>query len=346
MSNLDLKKGERAEELLRKYFLSIGYYVLRSVEFKYHGFDITDIDLWLYSRPSPISRERTNVDIKMKKQPQALERVLWTKGLQKVLKLEKCIVATTDKRPDVTEFGIEHDVLILDGNFLSKLTSTERYDDKRISEEDFENILISLDSNSYSSNWKQRYRKSKMVLITKLNFDGVNHLLDDIRYYLEIIATAGSDSYNPACRALYSSISMFMILLDYSAKDIVFKEHKDRVKMISESIRYGTDGKDQARKLLSMTTTLMSSFITSAPIDNTAITAEVENQFKNIPAEIIGNHFSTTQAMKHMFHLAIAFEGLAFSKEMVRTIDLEFEMKSILGVLCDFNSIDRKKVIR
>lgn len=38
MSNLDLKKGERAEELLRKYFLSIGYYVLRSVEFKYHGF--------------------------------------------------------------------------------------------------------------------------------------------------------------------------------------------------------------------------------------------------------------------------------------------------------------------
>ncbi|EPL8909260.1 hypothetical protein NOY13_004358, partial [Enterobacter hormaechei] len=111
-------------------------------------------------------------------------------------------------------------------------------------------------------------------------------------------------------------------------------------------IRYGIDGKDQAKKLLSMATTLISSFVGSAPIDNTAITAEVENQFKSIPAEIIGNHFSTTQSMKNMFHLAIAFEGLAFGKETVRTIDLEFEMKSILGVLCDFNSIDRKKVIR
>ncbi|ELD3229949.1 TPA: hypothetical protein ACK0K3_003199 [Enterobacter hormaechei] len=346
MSNLDLKKGERAEELLRKYFLSIGYYVLRAVEFKYHGFDITDIDLWLYSRPSPISRERTNVDIKMKKQPQALERVLWTKGLQKVLNLEKCIVATTDKRPDVTEFGIEHDVLILDGNFLSKLTSTERYDDKRISEEEFENILTLLDSSSYGGNWKQRYRKSKAVLITKLNFDGVNHLLDDIQYYLERVATSENESYGPICRALYSSISMLLILLDYSIKDIIFKEHEERVKMISEGIRYGIDGKDQAKKLLSMATTLISSFVGSAPIDNTAITAEVENQFKSIPAEIIGNHFSTTQSMKNMFHLAIAFEGLAFGKETVRTIDLEFEMKSILGVLCDFNSIDRKKVIR
>lgn len=346
MGDLDLQKGERAEELLRKYFLSIGYYVLRSVEFKYHGFDITDIDLWLYSRPSPISRERTNVDIKMKRQPQALERVLWTKGLQKILSLEKCIVATTDKRPDVTEFGIEHDVLILDGNFLSKLTSTERYDDKRISEESFENILTSLDSKSYSGNWKKRYRKSKEVLITKLNFDGVNHILDDIQHYLEKVATAEKESYEAACRALYSSISMLLITLDFSIKDIIFKEHDERIKMISDSIRYGLDGKVQANKLLSMTTTLISSFVGSTPIDNASIIAEVESQFKSIPAEIIGNHFSTTQSMKQMFHLAIAFEGFAFSKEIVKTIDLEFEMKSIIGVLCDFNSIDRKKVIR
>lgn len=342
----ELKKGEQAEELLRKYFLSIGYYVLRSVDFKYHGFDITDIDLWLYSRPSPISRERTNVDIKMKKQPQALERVLWAKGLQKVLKLEKCIVATTDKRPDVTEFGIEHEVLILDGNFLSKLKSSERYDDKRISEEDFENILISLDANSYGGNWKQRYRKSKEVLITKLNFDGVNHLLDDVRYNLEKVATADNELYNSACRALYSSLSMLLILLDYSIKDIIFKEHDERVKLISDGIRYGLDGKEQADRLLTMSTTLISSFIGSSPVENTVIAAEVANQFKSIPAEIIGNHFSTTQSMKNIFNLAIAFESLAFNKEIVRTIDLESEMKSIVGVLCDFNSIDRKMIIR
>ena len=346
MKKIELKKGERTEELLRKYFLSIGYYVLRSVEFKYHGFDITDIDLWLYSRPSPISRERTNVDIKMKKQPQALERVLWTKGLQKVLDLEKCIVATTDRRPDVTEFGIKHDVLILDGNFLSKLTSTERYDDQRISEEDFEDILTSLEPDFYNNTLKHRYRQSKAILITKLNFDGINHLLEDIQFYLEKVATAEKESYYAACRALYSSISMFLITLDYSIKDIIFKEHEERIKVISDNIRYGVDGKEQAKKLLSMSTKLLSSFIGSTPIDNTTVITEVENQFQSIPAEIIAHHFSTTQSMKQIFQLAIAFEGLAFSKDIPRTIDLPFEMKSIVGVLCDYNSIDRKKVIR
>ncbi|WP_124071954.1 hypothetical protein [Escherichia coli] len=113
--------------------------------------------------------------------------------------------------------------------------------------------------------------------------------------------------------------------------------------MISDNIRYGVDGKEQAKKLLSMSTKLLSSFIGSTPIDNTTVITEVENQFQSIPAEIIANHFSTTQSMKQIFQLAIAFEGLAFSKDIPRTIDLPFEMKSIVGVLCDYNSIDRKR---
>ena len=60
---INLKKGELAEEKLRLYFKSLGFFVVRSIECKYQGYDVTDIDLWLYSRPSPISRERTNVDI-------------------------------------------------------------------------------------------------------------------------------------------------------------------------------------------------------------------------------------------------------------------------------------------
>jgi hypothetical protein len=67
---------------------------------------VTDVDIWLYSRPSPLTRERANVDIKRKKTPQALERIFWAKGLQQVLSLERCVVATTDTRPDVREFGL------------------------------------------------------------------------------------------------------------------------------------------------------------------------------------------------------------------------------------------------
>jgi hypothetical protein len=87
-------KGARAEETLRNYFLSMGYFVVRGCKFRYRGFDVTDVDLWLYGRSSALLRERINVDIKNKKTPQALERIFWAKGLQSVLGLDACVVAT------------------------------------------------------------------------------------------------------------------------------------------------------------------------------------------------------------------------------------------------------------
>ena len=77
-----LLKGPRMEELLRSYFIKAGYYVARGVPFIYEGFDVTDIDLWLYSRTSSVSREITLVDAKNKKTPQAIERIFWVQGLR------------------------------------------------------------------------------------------------------------------------------------------------------------------------------------------------------------------------------------------------------------------------
>ncbi|WP_206206140.1 hypothetical protein, partial [Pseudomonas viridiflava] len=68
-----LLKGPAAEEAIRNYFLSIGYFVVRGCAFKYNQFDVTDIDLFLYGKSSAFSRERLNADIKNKKTPQALE---------------------------------------------------------------------------------------------------------------------------------------------------------------------------------------------------------------------------------------------------------------------------------
>ncbi len=65
-------KGPKMEELLRSYFLKAGYYVVRGVPFVYEGFDVTDIDLWLYSRTSSVSREITLGEAKNNKTPQAI----------------------------------------------------------------------------------------------------------------------------------------------------------------------------------------------------------------------------------------------------------------------------------
>jgi Restriction endonuclease len=138
---LQVDKGGQAEEVLRSYFLSQGYYVVRGVPFPYQGFDVTDIDLWLYLRPSSLTRERCCVDIKRKKTPQALERVFWTKGLREVLGMDRAIVVTTDNRPAVRNFGAANEVTVLHGEFLQRLVRAANRFPQRISEEAFPSEL-------------------------------------------------------------------------------------------------------------------------------------------------------------------------------------------------------------
>jgi hypothetical protein len=83
-------KGYQLEELLRAYFLRAGFFVVRGVPFQHAGDDLTDIDLWLYERPTGSSRRRQIVDAKSKTKPKAVERLLWTKGLAQLLDVSVC----------------------------------------------------------------------------------------------------------------------------------------------------------------------------------------------------------------------------------------------------------------
>ena len=98
-------KGSQMEETLRRYFLDMGYYVVRDVKYVFEGVDVTDVDLWLYQRPSLFKRLRLTVDVKNRRIPQALERLLWSKGLLSGLGLDGAIVATTDSREQVKQFA-------------------------------------------------------------------------------------------------------------------------------------------------------------------------------------------------------------------------------------------------
>src|ERR1700730_5445349 len=100
-----LFKGELMEELVRNYFMSLGYFTVRGIKFRYQNNDVTDIDLFLYGRNSTLTRQRINVDIKNKKTPQAFERIVWANGLMKILNFDSCIVATTDGRPVLHSFA-------------------------------------------------------------------------------------------------------------------------------------------------------------------------------------------------------------------------------------------------
>jgi hypothetical protein len=217
----EVNKGQKMEETLRIYFLKSGYYVIRGVPFKYKDFDITDIDLWLYNRTSPVSREISIVDVKNKKTPLAIERIFWTKGLQIAVKANNALVATTDKRKDVKEFGKDLNVFVLDGNFLDKIKKYEAQLDSRLTNEDFFTMIDNYSLGKLDGNWKGKLSESVSLLALGLNFDNVNKLIENARFFASQVLIKPSQK-EVALRCFYKICSCIAVNIDYLQRDLSF----------------------------------------------------------------------------------------------------------------------------
>jgi len=329
-------KGAAAEEALRNYFLSIGYYVVRGSKFTFNRFDVTDVDLWLYARNSPLSRERVCVDIKNKKTPQALERIFWAKGLQAVLGLDSCIVATTDTRLDVSEFGLQHNVKVLDGKFLSRLTKSPRSHMERISEEVF---LADIEKGSLgrlSGDWRGRYEVSKSRLLHSLNFDGCNAWLADIDYLFSQIAS-GIEAW----RLLYASCSHLLIAVDFILRELVTADQEQRRQVIERGIRYGVSGQAFTENVGRMAAVLVES-VAAQPGLSEMLQRELRAQAGCVKADLLAEFFSKNSASAGLFEVALAFEAAAFSPHVAEPSTMPPTSQSVIGVLADFCGINRK----
>lgn len=335
-----LKKGEFTEEILREYFLVLGYYAVRGVPFLYNNFDVTDIDIFLYSRPSPLTRERANVDIKRKKTPQALERIFWTKGLQDVLSFERCIVVTTDTRPDVRDFGSQHDVIVIDGALLRRIISSYNRNYKRITEEGLTS-KISVDAGLLSAQWRKRLALAKSRLLTKLDFDGCNEWINDVKYFLSEYA---SDPHRYcSLRLAFLSISFFLLGIDYCVGRMSHLDTDTRFKNICDGLRFGNIGKARTDEITNIAIGLVTAITGNSSAIN-SVKTEIERQYKNMPVEILAEYLSKPASIKGLFDLALEFEASAYSAIDQKPADLPAELKGIIGLFCDFLKIDRKKV--
>lgn len=331
------------EENLRRYFLNLGYYVLRGVKFRYHSFDVTDVDLWLYAKTSALARQRTCVDIKNKKTPQALERIFWAKGLKETLALDDCMVATTDSRPDVREFGLSHQVAVLDGPFLARLQGSAKTYIDRLSEEDFISQADHGSLGKMGGDWKGRYEEAKSRVLTDLRFDGCNAYINDIQYFLEQRISLGASESMPL-RLTYSVISMFLVAVDFVLKDHSALDNEHRFQLLCEGFRYGDSGKDYATRLTRLAAGL-TEVAGIAPGTGKAVVDELKRQAEEIPAEALAEFFSKGSVQGGLFSTAIEFESAAFAPEVPAPTKLSANAQGVLGVVSDFLAIDRKKVL-
>lgn len=335
-------KGAQAEETLRKYFLDLGYFVVRGIKFKYQGYDVTDVDLWLYMRPSALTRERVIVDIKRKRTPQAIERIFWTKGLQNILGLEGCIVATTDKRDAVREFGKLNGVAVLDGNFLTRLQGQLRPMENRLANEE---LVASLDPDGLGKlrgDWQSKIELSKSRLLTHLDFSGCNTWLADASFFAEQ-AIVDSQRRDAASRLLYLTTAFFLVALDYIFRDLSFTEAAFKSQSLRDGFIHGSIGKAGLEETLSRTIAFIENYLPDGSKWSKQLRKSVLDAFEDVPADVLKEFFSKEEISRALFGYAVKFEEAAYSRSFILPHDLDNDLKSVLGVLLDFSQIERRK---
>jgi hypothetical protein len=333
-------KGAAAEEILRNYFLKLGYYVIRGVPFAYRGFSITDIDLWMYSRSSSVSREITIVDVKNKRTPQAIERIFWVKGLQKAINADRAIVATTDKRNEVISFGKEQDILVLNGDFLSRLLSSKNICQDRLLDASLYEKINGYTLGKLDGDWKGKLLESKSLLATGLNFDNCNKLVENARFYAEHILTK-PPQFEIACRCFYLICSFIALNVDYLLRDLSFLEVNERKNSLTEGFTFGNRGTVGMNKLINLSLALVEQYSEGQFTATNKVRVNIQSKISNLPTAILGEFFSKLEVMRTLFNVAIELESLAMAATFKQHKKASVEVRSLIGCLLDFWEIDR-----
>jgi hypothetical protein len=343
LKNPILGKGHITEELLRAYFSKAGYYAIRGVPFTYEGFDVTDIDLWLYSRASSVSREITIVDAKNKKTPQAIERIFWVHGLKSATKATNAIVATTDKRPEVKAFGKQLDIVVLDGAFLSRLGSRDGLDPLRLSDEELISGLENYSLGKFDGDWKGKIKFCKSLLSKGLSFDNCNEWLNQGKFFAES-AAANPPQRENALRCMYLVCSFVTITIDYLLRDLSFLEQSERSATLEEGFKYGSKGRSGMRKVLDLALGLVEQHAIDGSTTARQVRSSIDTQLSTLQTEILSNFFSKPDVARTLFVVAKEFEHLAMQRKFSSHTSASVELKSVLFCLMDHWSISRKSL--
>lgn len=337
---MSLGKGEQAEENLRCYFLQIGYYVLQDVTMQYSGFDVTDIDLFLYARPSALSRCRINVDAKNKKTPQAIERIFWSKGIQTTLGFDDCIVATTDKRKEVRQFGLKHGVSVLDGNFLSTLSKLSPTSMGRLSEHQFLESIQGTAKQEQLAKWRLRISHCKSRIIGGTPFNGANFILEHLVYFINQ-AIVDESRRKAAVRATYFCLSGFLILVDYALKTLVLSSSAERRESLLDGFKFGDATESSIPKIMGSAKALLQQYIPRGDVIGAQLEGEIEKALSSLRVDILADYFSRPEVSKLLFDGACKFESRAYQLDLMAPSSLPSEEQAIIAVLCDFFEIER-----
>jgi len=335
------EKGASTEEMLATYFRTLGYFVVRGVKVYFKNQPVTDIDLWMYARPSLISKEIVIVDIKNKKNPQACERMLWTKGLQLAVGANRAIVATTESNKDILEFSKKVSVDVIGGSVLKEIKEKKLQED-RITEEEFQELLKNSTFGKIDGDWRGRIEKCKVLLSNTISFSTINYWMEEAKYFAnQIISRPKVETI--ATRCLFIIISYICVGIDSISKEVIHQDKKNKYEFFINGFTYGNQGFERTKSSIEQSINMVKQYGGNNEFNGEVVRMNIYNEYNNLGTEIISDYFSNDNVLEKLVELAIEIEKLAMNKTEPNTFSGSTMQRSTMGCLLDFWAIDRNK---
>jgi hypothetical protein len=339
-------KGYELEEVLRNYFLRANFYVVRSLPLRMGGDDLTDVDIWLYERPSGFARRRLIVDAKFKARPKAAERLFWVRGVSEFLKVDGAYVATTDSRSNLREMARRVGVAVLDGTDLGRIASSDKVESpERLTDEELTAMIRQVDQERLSKTWTLQLDDAKASLLENFGVASGNRCLGGFGYFAEEAAVAHPNSTQAevAVRAACLTASMAAVSLDYVANEAAFRTSDERRRILTNGIRFGNIDSDAGLEKIRVAMALVSEFTENGSALAHQISNKYHDELMKIPAEIVADQVARMAHRETLFLVARELELSAYGRKFEGFATLTGDAKSLVAAFLDFCGVSRNR---
>jgi hypothetical protein len=343
-------KGAVLEEVLRAYFLRAGFFVIRGVPFRFADEDLTDVDLWLYERPTGSTRRIQICDIKYKQRPKAVERMFWTRGLAEALAVDGAYVATTDKRKNLRSVADKLNLELIDGNDVQRiLSSPTTLFPQRIGDEDLVNELQAADREARN----HLLQDARIDILSSVSEGfGAPSLVRALEGFANLASAVvayhpGSQGARSAGRLAYLAAAISCQSLDFVSIDTAFRTLEERREHLVSAVRLGALSSEEGKRQLRLAMALVEKYAVGGRAAANSIEIALNRDLGMIPAEIIADQAIRLIKTNQLFSAGRELEMAAYNLEAPTPFDgLSVVAKSMLGALLDYAGVDREHFAR
>lgn len=342
--NKSAAKGAVLEEVLRAYFLRAGFFVMRGVPFRFAEHALTDVDLWIYEKPTGTSRRVQICDIKYRQRPKAVERMFWTRGLADALEVDGAYVATTDKRRNLRPLAEKLNLQLIDGIDIRRIQDSQSIlYSERISDEQLVQELRSVDKQFRNKN----LQRARIEVLSALSEGfGAPSIVRALEGFVRLAGATveyhpNSQAARAAGRLAYLAAAVACESLDYVSLGAAFRAIEEKRELLLNSVRFGALSNEGGHQRLKLAIALMEKYAPGGKATAAAMETALKKDFNEIPAEIVADQATRLLKCDQLFLAGRELEMASYQVDLPPFDALEILAKGMLGAFLDYAGIDR-----